>query len=272
MFHTHAAHHSKGDQHASRQRDTAKHRKHRSYHKRHSHGKRHSDHNHKSTNLVDSAKATESAQRPETVTVQVNVERLATLDAQAFRYIAKRKEASLELGRVFCEIKKLLGHGLWECHFAEVYEPLGFRLRTAQKYMKRAKAAAKNAEAALFPPAKDAQALQVNDATADAREAVGAAKGGNPNKRPRMGRVRLDGLYRLPIYAKGDQKDNFDALVHSPDWAAAQVEIVKKLEELCVRFGICNDPSEGHSVGQPSTNMNPAAKVAEIQRFPRHEN
>ncbi len=121
---------------------------------------------------------------------QFRAERLATLDAQALHWIAEQelvttrgRKANLELGRVFREIKGLLGHGEWERHFAEKFAPRGITPRTARRYMAIAQAAdaesskdtdsSKSAKSAEFPLATDAEAVNRRKATAEARAEIG---------------------------------------------------------------------------------------------------
>jgi len=68
-------------------------------------------------------------------------DRVAELDATVIRSMARRREASIEAGRALNELKKLLGHGKWQRHFEETFAPTGITLRTAERWMKRARKA-----------------------------------------------------------------------------------------------------------------------------------
>ncbi len=203
----------------------------------------------------------------ESIASRAKAERLAALEARAFQWIARGRAANLELGRVFLRIKAIVGHGQWERYFVERFASCGVAQRTAQTYMEMAREAdTKNAESALFPAATDPQALAINYATEKAQAAVAAAdelspetSTPEPDKRTttlRKKRIRLDGIYRLPLYLTGDQKDNLDALQDSPSWKDAELAIVATVERLFVQYGIVDEiPRE-----EPE---------AVIKRFPR---
>jgi hypothetical protein len=58
----------------------------------------------------------------------------------------------------------------------------------------------------------------------------------------RKERIRLDGIYRLPLYMTGDEKDATDELRESPQWPRAEMEIMDLIQQLHIRYGIVNDP------------------------------
>lgn len=126
----------------------------------------------------------------DSVAAQFRAERLATLDAQALRWIAEQelaetrgRKANLELGRVFREIQGFLGHGKWERHFAEKFAPRGISPRTARRYMAMARTSdaaiskiidsSKSAKSAEFPLATDPEAVSRRKATAEAQAEIG---------------------------------------------------------------------------------------------------
>src|SRR5712691_8587860 len=77
-------------------------------------------------------------QRAEAAAAERTEDRVAALDAQVFRSMARRREASIEMGRAFNELKKILGHGEWQRHFEETFAPHRITLRTAERYMRLA--------------------------------------------------------------------------------------------------------------------------------------
>jgi hypothetical protein len=202
-------------------------------------------------------------QSAEAIAAKAKTDRIATLEAKAFDCIARGREVNIELGRLFNEIKDLLlEHGEWENYFAEKFAPRGIALRTAQLYMKmacEADAVSKNASSALFPLAIDPQAQAICDATEQAQAAVVMASEQPPEKSKSQSkkRVRLDGIYRLPLYMSGDEKDATDALLESRDWYHAEIEILAFLKQLYVKYGIVNDPATQEVQAIPETDPHP---------------
>ena len=187
---------------------------------------------------------------PEDLAAKAKAERLAALDESAFEWIARGRPANLELGRVFNQIKDILEHGEWEPYFTEKFLPLGVALRTAQDYMKMAREAdaiTKNANPAHFPPATDQPAQEINDATEEDKAAVAEAGEQSPEapaketKKTRKKRVRLDGIYKLPLHMTGEQKDATDALLESEKWPRAERKIMDLLRQLQIKYGFLND-------------------------------
>jgi hypothetical protein len=199
----------------------------------------------------------------EDVAAQANAARLANLEASAFQWIARGREANIELGRVFNQIKSLVGHGNWETYYEATFTPLGVALRTAQAYMKmagEADEAKKNANLALFPPANDPQAAAVNAASEQAKQEVANATDNasaptepKPVKKPRKPRLRLNGSYSLPLFLTGEQKDNLDELRKSQNWRGAELAIIATIERLFVQYGLVNPPAppESQAATQP---------------------
>ena len=200
-------------------------------------------------------KAGEKTQSAEAIAAQAKADLLANLEAKAFEWIARGREANIELGRVFNQLKNLMGHGQWERYYETTFAPQSVALRTAQLYMKMACEAdelTKNANFALFPPATDPQATAVNVAVEQAERAVANATANEPappesEPKPkrllRKSRIRLDGLYHLPLYLTGDQKANLDALRKSPNWRGAELAIRATIDRVLMQYGYVNAPA-----------------------------
>jgi hypothetical protein len=188
----------------------------------------------------------------EAVAAEANKARLGVLEALAFDWIARGREANIELGRVFIQIKEIVGYGKWEEYYEATFAPYSVALRTAQLYMKmacEADEAKRNANLALFPPADDPQATAVIAASEQAKQDVANAAhcapepaAPKPGKRPRKSRLRLDGIYRLPLFLTGEQKDHLDELRKSQNWRGAELEILATIKRLFVKYGLANPP------------------------------
>jgi hypothetical protein len=156
---------------------------------------------------------------------------LAALEAKAFRCIARGRAANLELGRLFLQIKAIVGHGRWERYYAKRFGSCGIAKRTAQTYMDLARkedVIAKTADSAVFTKAMDPQAVKTRNATAKAEAEVGHSQ----NEK-----VRRGGIFRLPLLLTDDEQKATRELLDSSDWPIAQQEIIKLLKQLCVKFG-----------------------------------
>jgi len=162
--------------------------------------------------------------------------RVAQLDATVFRSMARWREASIEMGRAFNELKKILGHGKWQRHFEETFAPHGITLRTAERYMKRANkpdATSKTVNVSIFKPATDQGAQEIREASQQAETEVGAASGHN--------KLKKEGhLYKLPLHMTEDEKNAMDALRKSSHWPRAEKRIIALLKRLWVKYGIVN--------------------------------
>jgi len=66
------------------------------------------------------------------------LQRIAALEASAFRCIARGRQANIELGHVFNQLKRVVGHGRWQRYFEQKFAPKGITLRTAENYMRLA--------------------------------------------------------------------------------------------------------------------------------------
>src|SRR5713226_3753256 len=138
-------------------------------------------------------------QRAEAAAAERIEHRVAELDAEVFRGMARGPEANIEVGRALKELKKILGHGKWQRHLAETFAPCGVTLRSAERYMKMASeadAVSKNDNLSTFKPATDRGAQEIREATQQAETEVGAASGHNKLKKGR--------LHKLPLHMTED--------------------------------------------------------------------
>jgi hypothetical protein len=164
---------------------------------------------------------------------------LDALEEQAFESIARGRLANVELGRVFLQIKRIVGRGRWERYYKERFGSCGVASRTARSYMEMAKKedadaipqTADSAEWAGFPMAADGQAQEMRAATAMAQAEVDQRQ---------KGKVRLDRIFKLPLSLTIDEQEATRELVKSPDWSHAQQEIIALLKQLHVKCGIVN--------------------------------
>lgn len=158
-----------------------------------------------------------------------NMENLiAELDATIFRCWARRREENLKLGHGFNELKKVLHHGKWKEHFEEVFAPHGISLRTAERYMKRAKreeAKVKNDKLTIFKLATDQRSQEIAAATQEAEEEVGAQPK-TKNFKP------VARLYYVPLHLADDERNAIDALRKSSEWTRVEKLIVRLLRQL----------------------------------------
>jgi hypothetical protein len=208
----------------------------------------------------------EQAQSAEAVVSQFKADLLADLEAKAFQWIARGREAKIELGRVFNQIKNLLEHGNWEPYYETTFAPKSVALRTAQLYMKLACEAdelKENANFALFPPATDPQATAVNAAVAQAEQAVAnataketgpreAASTPTKTREPHKSRIRLD------------------ALRESQNWRGAELAIRATIDRLLVQYGYVNDPAgpEFQDSPQPRKRLEIIPDEIDLEPYP----
>jgi hypothetical protein len=160
--------------------------------------------------------------------------RIAELDAQIFASLAHRRSASIDAGLALIAQRKLLGHGKWLAHFKEVLEPNGLKLRTAQRWMKRAKreeANSKNATVAHSESGTDSGAQAIKNAAiqdeANVRAAL-APKKSREGARP----------YSLPLYLTEEEQKALDALQKSAAWFQAEKSVVRLLRNCCIEQGL----------------------------------
>jgi hypothetical protein len=165
-------------------------------------------------------------------------ERLQFLETEALHWITRGYEVNVALGRLFTEMKLIVGHGRWERYFAEKFAPRGISLRTGQEFMRLAAIeteSPKNADLAHFPEATDAQASEIKEATLKAQKKLSEARKQGPQQPPHKRRVRLAGIYRLPLWLTGQEKDDLDALRKTANWPAAEAELLAVLRRLFQR-------------------------------------
>jgi hypothetical protein len=164
--------------------------------------------------------------------------RIEALDETVFRSFAKRRQATVEAGRAFNELKKLLGHGKWQRHFEEVFVPRGITLRTAERYMKRAKradSAAENDNLSNFKLASDEGAQEIREATDEAQAEVEAASNHSKSKKDSRH------VFRLPLRMTANEIEMAATLQQLPDWHRAERRIVRLLRELCLKYGVISN-------------------------------
>jgi hypothetical protein len=169
--------------------------------------------------------------------------RIAELDAKVFRSIADRREASIEIGRALTEEKAILGHGKFQRHFAKKFAS-SFTLRTAERYMKRARKAnslLKIDSASIFKPASDQGAQEIREATDEAQAEVEAASNHAKSKKDSRH------VYRLPLRMTADEIELAETLQQLPDWHRAERKIVRLLGELCLKYGVVSTDDRRHS-------------------------
>jgi len=155
--------------------------------------------------------------------------RLAQLEAEAWREIARGRDANIRLGRVFRQIKKKVGHGNWLSYYAKRFGSSGIPERTARTYMKMAREEhspkTKSADSAVLEqPVKSA----VNQAAA-VTEADRRAKIENEQARP--------AIYKLPLHLSPEEQVAATKLCKSQQWLEAEGQIVALLKQLCVELG-----------------------------------
>ncbi|HVB54963.1 MAG TPA: hypothetical protein VNE63_00830 [Candidatus Acidoferrales bacterium] len=111
-----------------------------------------------------------------------------------------------------------------------------------------------------FPTGTDLQAQAISDATHQAQAAVGMADRHSPKsqteadrtkKTVRKERVRLHGIYRLPLFMSGEGKDATDALRKSENWYYAEMEIMALVKRLHITYGIVNDSAIHDEIQSP---------------------
>ena len=145
--------------------------------------------------------------------------------------MARGREVHIEAGRTLNELKKVLGHGRWQRHFAETFAPRGLSLRTAERYMQLAEAETdpKIAKMAVFKPAKDPEAVKVRNATERAQMEAAAAAGPSPERKQ---------VYKLALHLSAKQRNAAGKLWVSPYRRSAEKRIIELLNELFIEFRI----------------------------------
>lgn len=196
--------------------------------------------------LGKTARLARHAKSTETVAA-VEGDRVAKLDAKAFHWLARGREANIELGRVFNELKTILRHGKWQRHFSETFAPCGIALRTAENYMKAAhEADSKIEKVSIFKLATDRNAQTIRGATERAQAEVGPASGHDLRKE----NIRFErtALYHLPLHLRRDEMTACDALQKLPEWPRAEQKIVALLKQLWIEYNPPHGSSGEHLV------------------------
>jgi hypothetical protein len=215
-------------------------------------------------------KSSDATQSAEALAEIAKAKRLAALSHEALELFERGRSANIKLGRVFMEIKELVGHGSWAKYFAEQFAPRGIPIRTAQDYMLLAAKGcetSKSAESAFLTQATDPQAQAINRAVENARARIAkAAKAdaGSPESRSRKARVRPSGIFRLALLMSGVGKNKTEKLMRSGNWPWAQKEILDVIDKHCAYSGI-SAPPERNSADHCAQTPNPKF----IARFPR---
>jgi hypothetical protein len=166
---------------------------------------------------------------------RAKTEQLAALVAEAFRWIARGREANIQVGRKFLLIKAIVGHGQWERYYAYKFGTCGIAKRTAQEYMDLARkedANAKSAESAYFPKATDRHAVTMRNATAKAEAEV------LTSARLKSVAEETGAIFNLQVRLTAEVQEAAKKLRNSADWLSAEREIAAFLRGLCVKFGI----------------------------------
>jgi hypothetical protein len=181
------------------------------------------------------------AERAEAIATAEETENLiAELDAIVLRSIAERREASIEAGRAFNKLRRILGHGKWQRHFQETFSSK-ITLRTAERWMGRAKRAdsdSKTDAVSIFKPASDEHAKKIRRATREAEaEVEGASRDNTKDKTFRH-------IHNLPLRMTSDEHEWTLTLQKLPKWNRAEGKILRLLKELWIKYGIvgADDP------------------------------
>jgi hypothetical protein len=161
---------------------------------------------------------------------------VAALANEALTWLARGRPANIEVGRRFIKIKARLGHGHWEYYFAKKFAIHGITLRTAENYMRLAREEDSNIEKLSFL-ATDADAVTKRAIYEQAEAAFAAAAlRHQPEREP----VRLDGVYKLPLFFTAVERDAMDQLRKSEHWSEAERRFVDLSQQLFAEFGIIN--------------------------------
>lgn len=155
----------------------------------------------------------------------------AELETEAFAIIANFRKLRVELGRVFIRIKATLKHGQWQRYYAKTFGTSSVPLRSAERYMKRARKAdalSKNDRLTVFKPGTTPEARERQSATVEAQAEIGDV----PKPEP---------VYRLALHLSADKRDATIRLWQSPHRRRAERKIVAVLDQLLIKFGVLKD-------------------------------
>lgn len=133
---------------------------------------------------------------------------------------AYRQRNNIELARKFIEAKKTFTkHGQWTRYYSDVFESkIGIPLNRAQRYMRLAREADQKLQAALFEPATDAEAQEIEAASKAAKLEV-----------DREQRVILRVNLRL---ASAEERNALARLCRSSKWPSVERKLIKLLKRL----------------------------------------
>jgi hypothetical protein len=162
---------------------------------------------------------------------------LAKLKRKAVIWAQRGREANEELGRIFLQIKAIVGHGKWLSYYAENIEPCcKIPDRTAQAYMELARTAdsRKSADSADFPQAMDADAVAKRKATARAEAEVGDHSGQKSKSEPKQSN------FTLVVPMTADLQEAVSELRDSKAWSIARKKVIALLKQLCIELGFFN--------------------------------
>jgi len=152
--------------------------------------------------------------------------RVARFDAQVFQHWAQRREATIKIGHALIKLKHTLGYGKFQDHIKEVFAPIGLKLRTAQRYMRRAKRAEAEAENDKLSLSKSAS----DDGAKDVKRATKRAG---------------DSSYKLPLVSLNSQdRKAVEALQKTSNWAEAEESIAAEVRRQCIKFGAYAEEDE----------------------------
>ena len=164
--------------------------------------------------------------------------RLAELDASIIRSMARRHEATIEIGRALNEEKRMLGHGAWHRPFAATFASGGITFRTAERYMKRPSnenAASENDSVSIMKQATDEGAQQMREATLQEQAKVKAASGQKKSKKEPLR------VYRLPLCMTSEETEAMNVMLRLPSWPHVEKQIVSLLKQLLIEHSILNN-------------------------------
>jgi hypothetical protein len=181
---------------------------------------------------------------------------ITELEEEAIEWIGRGHDANIELGRRFIRLKELVGHGHFEKYYERKFgQPYRIAFRTAQVYMRLARKTdeSKNADSAHFPPATDPQAVEIKEATENARLAVAEAEKERSSesttntKRPGTESPQESSssmcTCRLLIRMTRRQRYSVSALWKSEHRALAESAVTDYLLELCANYEITGSDS-----------------------------
>lgn len=133
---------------------------------------------------------------------------------------AYRQQNNMQLGRKFIETKETFTkHGQWTRHYRDVFESkIGIPLNTAQRYMRLAREADQKVHAALFEPATDTEAQEIQAASEAAKLEV-----------DRKQRVTLHINLHL---ATAEERNALARLCSSSKWPSVERKLIKLLKRL----------------------------------------